>query len=194
VNSFGGRIREIRKKYNLTQTQLGDKFGVGASYISDVEHDKETPTDMFINLFCQLFLIREEWLLKGEEPIQKNPLDIATGLTWCLDIDSSKEVSYHLYHKFLEPIASPQEIIAINEGMKKLLDPELAMMIEYLKDKWQAGTDVQGWLKTEFKMDFKDFEDWQKKHAKMKDENAATGTFTEIAQEIKKENNESESV
>ncbi|MGD8401833.1 MAG: hypothetical protein PVH64_13025 [Bacillota bacterium] len=46
--------------------------------------------------------------------------------------------------------------------MKKFLDPELAMMIEYLKDKWRAGTDVQVWLKTEFKIDFRDFEEWQK--------------------------------
>ena len=60
------------------------------------------------------------------------------------------------------------------------------MMIEYLKDKWQAGTDVQGWLKTEYKMDFRDFKEWQKKHAKTKDENAVTGTFPEIAEEIKK--------
>jgi transcriptional regulator with XRE-family HTH domain len=186
MNSFGDRFKEIRTKYNLTQIQIGKMLGVGDVYISKIETQNKMPSDTFIYLFCQLFLIREEWLLKGEKPIQKNPLDIVTGLTWCLDIDSSKEVSYHLYHKFLEPIASPQEIIAINEGMKKFLDPELAMMIAYLKDKWQAGTDVQGWLKTEFKMDFRDFDEWQKKHAKTKDENAVTGTFPEIAEEIKK--------
>jgi transcriptional regulator with XRE-family HTH domain len=188
---MGERVKKIRDNYNLTQTELGDKLGVTSSYISRVEHNKETPSDMFVKLFCQLFLIRKEWLLKGEKPIQKNPRDIATGLTWCLDIDSSKEVSYHLYQKFLEPVASSQEVIAINEGMKKFLDPELAMMIEYLKDKWQAGTDVQGWLKTEFKIDFRDFEEWQKKHDKIKDKNAAIGAFPEIAEEIKKGDEES---
>jgi hypothetical protein len=101
-------------------------------------------------------------------------------------MDSSKEISYHLYHKFLEPVASPQEVIAINEGMKKFLDPELAMMIEYLKDKWQAGTDVQGWLKTEFKMDFRDFEEWQKNMPKLKMKMQQLGLFRRLRKRSKK--------
>ncbi|MGE5606549.1 MAG: helix-turn-helix domain-containing protein [Bacteroidota bacterium] len=156
MSNFGERIKEIRDKFNLTQSQLGDKLGVSSSYISRVENNKETPSDTFIFLFCNIFFIRKEWLMNGELPIQKNPGDIATVLTWYLNIDSIKEVAYHLYNKFLEPAAMPQEIKAIKEEIN---DPALAAMISYLKDKWQTGDiEKQIWLKVNFGMAFRDFE------------------------------------
>jgi hypothetical protein len=43
----------------------------------------------------------------------------------------------------------------------------------------------------QFRRTFPEIEEYQKKHAKMKDENAATGAFPEIAEEIKKGDAES---
>jgi hypothetical protein len=43
----------------------------------------------------------------------------------------------------------------------------------------------------QFRRTFPEIEEWQKQHAEIKDENAATGTFPEIAEEIKKGDAES---
>jgi len=40
ANSFGDRIRELRKEKNLSQRALGEKVGVSFTYISKIENEK----------------------------------------------------------------------------------------------------------------------------------------------------------
>jgi transcriptional regulator with XRE-family HTH domain len=88
---------------------------------------------------------------------------------------------------FLEPdgFFSPKE-------ESEVQDKELNDIIQGIKLFWkQSKEDVRTWFKLQFRRTFPEIEEWQRKHVEMKDENAATGTFPEIAEEIKEGDAES---
>ena len=41
-NKIGKSIKEIRKKYNLTQVELSDRAGVGLRFLRELEQGKPT--------------------------------------------------------------------------------------------------------------------------------------------------------
>ena len=41
-NKIGKNIKEIRKKYNLTQVELSDRAGVGLRFLRELEQGKPT--------------------------------------------------------------------------------------------------------------------------------------------------------
>jgi transcriptional regulator with XRE-family HTH domain len=174
MDSLGERLKTIRLKYDFTQAQIGEQLGVSGAYISKLENNKdEIPSDTFIYLFCQLFFIRKEWLLKGEYPIQKNSKNIADEIACYLDIDVIKEAAYNLYSKFFEPTAIPKEVLAVKDSIKR--DMTLSTMIDYIETLYNVDSDMQGWLKVQFKEAFPKFEEWREKQLRSKAENEVTG-------------------
>lgn len=67
------RIKEVRKFYNLTQTQFGNRIGVKGNTITNYENDMRTPSDAVILSICREFNVNETWLRtgKGEMFIEK---------------------------------------------------------------------------------------------------------------------------
>ncbi len=61
--SVGSRIKKVRELNNLTQKEFSEIICVTQSYISRVETDKETPTDMLIKLISLQFNISYAWLM-----------------------------------------------------------------------------------------------------------------------------------
>lgn len=59
------RLKEIRKKLNLTQTAFGEKIGISAAAISDIEKGRRNLTERNISLICEKFSVNETWLRKG---------------------------------------------------------------------------------------------------------------------------------
>jgi transcriptional regulator with XRE-family HTH domain len=165
LSTLGERIRTIRNKYNLNQTKLGEKLGVNPSYISRVERDKENPSDTFIYLFCKLFFIRQEWLLKGEYPIIKKPDDIAGDLRYKLDSKTLTDIIQHLS-------GQSQQTGTIVTGVKQ--DEYLSLMFNYLETIWNLSQDTQGWLKVQFNEAFPKFEEWREKQLNKKVEHEET--------------------
>ena len=79
------RLRELRKKLKLTQSELGMKIGLTGATISDIERGKLALTDRNIALLCEKLSINEDWLRFGEGDMfiptswtDKNPLPFAT--------------------------------------------------------------------------------------------------------------------
>jgi transcriptional regulator with XRE-family HTH domain len=122
---MGERLKEIRIKHNLTQVQIGEMMGVSGAYISKLEKMNEIPSDTFIYLFCQLFSVRREWLIKGEYPIQENAAEIVKRLAF-LDHDTIMELSFYLSTKFL--MSDDND----NTGKKdcNYLEPELTQLFQ----------------------------------------------------------------
>ncbi|HSQ88709.1 helix-turn-helix transcriptional regulator [Romboutsia sp.] len=60
------RIKEIRKNEKLTQAQLGEKLGTSRDNIANVENNRVTLTELFINHFCREFNVNKKWLTTGE--------------------------------------------------------------------------------------------------------------------------------
>lgn len=62
-NSIGGRVRKVRRKYNLTQAEFGKEVGA----VFRTVHRWETsgcmiPTDAVISI-CKAFDVSADWLL-----------------------------------------------------------------------------------------------------------------------------------
>lgn len=66
------RIKEVRKHYNLTQTEFGERIGVKGNTITGYETGLRSPSDAVIVSICREFGCNEIWLRTGEgEPFQQ---------------------------------------------------------------------------------------------------------------------------
>lgn len=63
------RIKELRKKLNLTQTKFAERLGVKGNTISQYESGRNEPIDAVISLICREFNVNETWLRTGEGPM-----------------------------------------------------------------------------------------------------------------------------
>ena len=70
------RIKAIRKHYDLTQAEFGERIGVKGNTITNYENDLRNPSDAIIVSICREFNVNEEWLRTGNgekfQPITKN--------------------------------------------------------------------------------------------------------------------------
>lgn len=59
------RIRMLRKKLGLNQTDFGAKIGVKQTSVAGYETGARTPLDTVITSICREFDVNEEWLRTG---------------------------------------------------------------------------------------------------------------------------------
>lgn len=64
---IGERIKELRKKNNLTQSEFGSKIAISQTHISKIENGEEHISRAVIKLISIVFSVQEEWLLNGEK-------------------------------------------------------------------------------------------------------------------------------
>ena len=63
---MNNRIKEIRRKAELTQTQFGERIGLQQNSIARIEAGTRVPSEAVIKAICREFHIRLEWLMHGE--------------------------------------------------------------------------------------------------------------------------------
>jgi transcriptional regulator with XRE-family HTH domain len=63
----GERIRHLRKKNGLTQTEIAQKVGLKTSAFSCIELSKNKPTSELIIELSSLFNVSTDYLLTGKE-------------------------------------------------------------------------------------------------------------------------------
>lgn len=66
VNNVNERIKQLRKRLKLTQTEFGEQIGVKGNTITGYEKGIRNPTDAIILSICREFNVDEEWLRTGE--------------------------------------------------------------------------------------------------------------------------------
>lgn len=65
--SINERIKILRAKLKINQTEFASKIGVTQPSLSDIEKGKtQNISNRNIKLICSVFGVREEWLLNGE--------------------------------------------------------------------------------------------------------------------------------
>lgn len=69
------RIKQLRKDLSLTQDEFGAKIGIGKSSVSMLESGKNSPSPQTIQLICQQFHVRRQWLVEGIGPIYMETTD-----------------------------------------------------------------------------------------------------------------------
>lgn len=73
MNSIGERIKYLRKEIlNKTQKDFGSQIGLKPNSVSDIESEKNNPTEQTIKAICREFNISYLWITEGIEPIQKS--------------------------------------------------------------------------------------------------------------------------
>lgn len=60
------RIKIVRKHFNLTQTEFGERIGVKGNTITGYETGLRNPSDVVISAICREFNVSENWLRTGE--------------------------------------------------------------------------------------------------------------------------------
>ena len=63
--SIGERIKEARKKKQLTQQGLADLIGIKQNSIALIESGKRNASDQVILSVCRVLQVNEEWLRYG---------------------------------------------------------------------------------------------------------------------------------
>lgn len=77
------RIKQIRKRVNMSQQEFGKQLGVSRDVIGNIEYGRVEPKEIFIDHLCHIFSISKDWLLYGtgemtDEHIEsKNNIDEA---------------------------------------------------------------------------------------------------------------------
>jgi Predicted transcriptional regulators len=62
----GERVREVRKRFNLTLEKFGEKLGVGKPAISKIEKNERNLTEQMTKAICREFGVDYIWLTTGK--------------------------------------------------------------------------------------------------------------------------------
>lgn len=65
MKTLGERIKILRKSYKLSQTRFAEPLGISYGYISNIENNKEIPSDMIIKSITVHYNTTEEWIRSG---------------------------------------------------------------------------------------------------------------------------------
>ena len=66
MESIGERIRNVRKKKNLTITQLKEITGLSAGNLSDIENSKISPSSNALIKLKNALGVSIDWILTGK--------------------------------------------------------------------------------------------------------------------------------
>ena len=65
MESFGARVKYLRKQAGRTLKELAGLLGLSISYISQLEKGKKTPSEQTILNICRTLRVSREWLENG---------------------------------------------------------------------------------------------------------------------------------
>lgn len=67
---MNNRVKEIRKKFKLTQSEFAESLGLSRNFIAQVEMGISRFSDRTIGDICREYQIRREWLVDGVLPME----------------------------------------------------------------------------------------------------------------------------
>ena len=65
MSEINKNLLQLRKSIKLNQTEFGCKLGVSRSVIQNLEGNKTSPSNEFIDLVCRIYSVNKEWLETG---------------------------------------------------------------------------------------------------------------------------------
>ncbi|MCL2311581.1 MAG: helix-turn-helix domain-containing protein [Firmicutes bacterium] len=70
--SFGKKLKELRKKKNLTQSKLAKKFNIATSTVGMYEQDRREPNFEMIIKLCRFFSVPADYFIGFSEDPEKH--------------------------------------------------------------------------------------------------------------------------
>ena len=137
---MNNRIKQIRRKAELTQTQFGERIGLQQNSIARIEAGTRVPSEVVIKAICREFHIRPEWLIHGEGPMtvptaSKTLDDVARryseSRTFRAILDVYAELddtSRDMFERYIERLT---EVLAeVGDTTKVTIEPPEAQLVE----------------------------------------------------------------
>lgn len=101
----GERIRNIRKKLNLTLEKFGGKLGVGKTAISNIEKGKRNLTEQMALSICREYNVNYDYLMDGEgEMFDDLPQTVLDELCAQYDLDDLDKSLVEMYLEMPEQV------------------------------------------------------------------------------------------
>ena len=137
-NEIHERIRQLRKKENLTQQEFADKISISRSNVGNIEIGRVSVTDRNITDICRIFNINEDWLRFGKAPMY-NQISDKTLDNEILNLLSGEDEFIKIF--ILEYLKlSPETKTNINNFIKKIYTTELSAPSTV--DKFEAASNI----------------------------------------------------
>ena len=99
---FAERIKELRKELGVTQTAFGKKLGVSVDVIKNLEYNRTTPSEIFIDHICEVYHVNREWLVGDSDDMLIAPSDDAVLVEQLLDQANASPAVRSLLHSWLQ--------------------------------------------------------------------------------------------
>jgi len=100
MNSLNERIKELRKRYELSQKEFAAKIGISQRSVSWSEQSGNNVPDSTIKSLCMAFNVREDWLRNGTLPmLDETPTSTMEKLKKDFNLD---DYSYSLIYEYLK--------------------------------------------------------------------------------------------
>lgn len=80
ISNIGEKIKELRERANMTQTELAENIGVSKSMVSAYEKGIRNPSFKVLNQLCDIFQVPESLFFDEQGQVLKFVVDI-TSLT-----------------------------------------------------------------------------------------------------------------
>ena len=110
-----GRVKELRKYYNLSMEEFGERLGVTRSAISNIESGNRSVTDQMRRSICREFNVSEEWLKDGSgEMIKRGYSEEITALAQAYGLDEADQAVIVEYARL-----SPEERRVVKEYISR---------------------------------------------------------------------------
>ena len=123
VNIVNGRIKELRKHFDLTQDVFGKKLGIKKSAVSKIEKGENGVTDQMIKLMVKEFGVNESWLRTGEGEMK---IEDCKDNRYLSNVGKLQRTDDETIMRWVNAIAEtdPGILKEIEEFMKKLLETQ----------------------------------------------------------------------
>ena len=94
MNDIGIReqIKTLRKTLNLTQAEFGQKLGVSAGVIANIELDRARINPVLLQHMCDVFAVNKEWLETGQGEMFKDFNEDVKFEILCSEIAQSDDI------------------------------------------------------------------------------------------------------
>ena len=110
-----GRVKELRKYYNLSMEEFGERLGVTRSAISNIESGNRSVTDQMRRSICREFNVSEEWLKDGSgEMIKRGYSEEIAALAQAYGLDEADQAVIVEYARL-----SPEERRVVKEYISR---------------------------------------------------------------------------
>jgi len=96
--TIGGRTKELRKYYALSQNDFGARLGLSQSAIAGYENDSHALSDQTIMHICKEYKPSEVWLRTGEGPMFDDSSDEIDSIAKQLNLSETQTRLLRLIH------------------------------------------------------------------------------------------------